>query len=222
MTISEPMTLITDYVLAAVTAWLCFSLLKHRESQRSRLLWAVAFAALAVGALLGGTWHGFFQNDYLWKATVLTVGVASFAMVAGSAFAALSGAVRHVLIWVAGGKLLTYVYWTPRHDEFIYVVIDSGIAFALVAALHLWRFNAWVVAGVAVSLVAALVQASGFAPHPHFNHNDLYHVIQIAAMVLLYRGARVFRDSQGARASGAPPAPPARRGPSPGAAESPP
>lgn len=43
-------------------------------------------------------------------------------------------------------------------------------------------------------MLAASVQASGFALHRHFNHNDLYHVIQIAAMVLLFVGARQLRD----------------------------
>jgi hypothetical protein len=75
------------------------------------------------------------------------------------------------------------------------VVIDTGIAFAVVLALHLWRFNGWIVAGVALSAAAALVQASGFALHRHFNHNDLYHVIQLAAIVLFYRGARRLTDS---------------------------
>jgi hypothetical protein len=74
----------------------------------------------------------------------------------------------------------------------------------VVAALHLWRFNGWILAGVAVCVVAALVQASGFALHRHFNHNDLYHLIQIAAMALLYRGARRLRD-----ATAPTPAPPA-------------
>jgi hypothetical protein len=82
-----------------------------------------------------------------------------------------------------------------RRDEFIFVVIDTGIAFAVVAALHLWKWNGLLLGGVAVSVAAALVQASGFAPHPHFNHNDLYHVIQIAAMALLYRGARRLTDA---------------------------
>jgi hypothetical protein len=43
-------------------------------------------------------------------------------------------------------------------------------------------------------VLAAAVQASGFALHRHFNHNDLYHVVQIAAMVLFYTGARRLRD----------------------------
>ena len=43
------------------------------------------------------------------------------------------------------------------------------------------------------ALAAAAAQASGFDLHRHFNHNDLYHVVQIAAMVIFYRGARLMR-----------------------------
>jgi hypothetical protein len=195
MTISEPMTLATDYLLGAVTAWLCFVVLNHREGQRCRLWWGIAFAALALAAFLGGTWHGFVQGDLLWKATTLSVGVAAFAMVVASAFAALSGAARKLLIALAIVKLAIYTGWMLEHDQFIYVVIDTGVAFALVAVLHVWKWNALLLAGVAVSVVAGMVQASGFALHRHFNHNDLYHVIQIAAIVLFYRGARGLRDS---------------------------
>ena len=195
MTISEPMTLATDYLLGAVTAWLGVLLWKQREAQRSRLWWTIAFGALALGAFLGGTWHGVLQSSLLWKATVLAIGVASFAMLAASALAVLSGTPRSVLLVLAGVKFLVYATAMLISDEFIVFVIDSGVTFAMVAALHLWRFDGWILAGLAVSVIAALVQASGLAPHPHFNHNDLYHVIQIAAMVLFYRGARRLTDS---------------------------
>jgi hypothetical protein len=194
MTIQEPMTLLTDYVLAGVTAWLCFLLLKHSEIHSSRKFWALAFAALALGAFLGGTWHGFLQSDPLWTATVLSVGAASFAMLTGSAIATLAGTPRNLILIFAVAKFLVYSAWMFWRDEFIFVVLDTGIAFAIVAALHLWRWNGPILAGVGVSVIAAAVQASGFAIHPHFNHNDLYHVIQIAAMVLLYRGARRLVD----------------------------
>ncbi|HSA89720.1 MAG TPA: hypothetical protein VLF42_07480 [Burkholderiales bacterium] len=195
MTISEPVTLATDYLLAGVTAWLCVLLWKQRASQRSRRWWTTAFGALALGAFLGGTWHGLLQSDLLWKATVLAIGVASGAMLAGSAYAVLSGAPRALLLALAGVKFLVYAAVMLARDEFIFFVIDSGVTFALVAALHLWRFNGWIVAGVALSLLAALAQASGLALHRHFNHNDLYHVIQVAAMLLFYRGARRLTDS---------------------------
>ena len=187
------MTLATDYLLAGVTGWL--ALLLYRSPQRSARWWSYAFMALAAGAFLGGTWHGFVQNDLLWKATVLSVGVASFAMVAGSTFATLSGRARDAVLWLAGLKLIAYWWWMLGRDDFIYVVLDTGIALLVVAALHLWRWNGPILAGVGLSVLAGLAQASGFALHPHFNHNDLYHVIQTLAVVLLYQGAKRLQSS---------------------------
>ena len=46
---------------------------------------------------------------------------------------------------------------------------------------------------VAVSLAGALVQASGIDLHPHFNHNDLFHVIEIGGLYCFYRAGRSFQ-----------------------------
>jgi hypothetical protein len=179
---SEPVTMLTDYALGAVSAYLGVRLVRFAR------YWAVAFLALALAAFLGGTWHGFFRNDLLWKATVLAIGVASFGMVAGSASRILESFPRRLLIGLAALKLALYSAWMLFHDDFIWVIVDTGSALAIVAALHLWRFNGWMLAGVGVSVAAALAQAAGLALHRHFNHNDLYHVMQIAAMLLFYRG----------------------------------
>ncbi len=207
MTIAEPMTLLTDYALAGVTGWLGWLMSRAREVQSSRSSWALAFAALTVAALLGGTHHGFAPQlsentlHWLWKATVLAVGTASFAMVAGSTIAATTGSVRKGLLAVAAAKLALYSGWMLSHDEFIYVVADTGIAMAAIAVLHGWsatrntdRASLWMLGGVGLSVLAAGVQVSGFALHRHFNHNDLYHVIQIAAMALFYIGGAGLRD----------------------------
>jgi hypothetical protein len=116
-------------------------------------------------------------------------------MMVATAFATLPARGRSTVIGVAAAMLLLYSGWVMVDDRFIVVVADTAIAFALVAALHLWKWNGAILAGVAVSLVAALVQASGFALHQHFNHNDLYHVIQVGAMLLFYRGARGLKDA---------------------------
>lgn len=184
--------MLTDYLLGGVSAYAAIALL--RNPQTSTRLWAVAFAALAAAAFLGGTWHGFLHSDLLWKATTLSAGVASFGMVAGSSYA-FRGATRNAMLTAALAKLVVYSVWMLGHDAFIYVVIDTGIAFLVVAAIHLWKWNGPILAGVAVSIAGALVQASGFRLHQHFNHNDLYHVIQIAALVLLYRGAKRLQSS---------------------------
>ena len=183
---TEPTTVLTDYALAAVSAWLGAKLFAASRG------WAIAFLALALAALLGGTWHGFWKSDALWKATTLSVGVASLGMVIGSALHVVQGSPRRLLVAFAAMKCLLYGAWMLRHDDFIWVIADTGSALLVVALLHLYRLNGWMLGGVAVSIVAGLAQASGLALHQHFNHNDLYHMIQIAAMVLFYRGVRRF------------------------------
>ena len=195
--ISEPMTLATDYVLAAAAAIIAVRVLRTAGGEDARRWWGVAFVALALGAALGGTHHG-FRLEALWKPTVLVLGVAAAAMVAGSALATAPGMWRLALIALAAAKLAVYWTWVWRDDRFIWVLADTGSAFALVALLHLvaWRRpgSRWMVAGVAVSIVAALVQASRFDLHPHFNHNDLYHLVQLGALLAYYRGVRVLTD----------------------------
>jgi len=207
MTITEPMTLFTDYALAGVTGWLSWRLWAAREAHAARRLWSIAFGALALAALAGGSNHGFAlllpetALAALWKVTVLSVGIASFGMLYGSATATTADGARRLLLVLAGAKLALYSLWMLGHDDFIFVIADTGTAMAGIAALHLWsllRFrdgaSRWILGAVGISALAAAVQASGYDPHPHFNHNDLYHVIQIVAMILYYKGARLLRD----------------------------
>src|SRR5438067_4985215 len=125
--ISEPMTLATDYLLAAVTAFLALRILQHSEGQNARRLWGAAFVALALGAALGGTHHG-FRVDALWKPTVLVIGLASGGMLAGSALATPRGRLRHVLLALPVVKLAAFSLWTWRDDRLLWVVADTGLA----------------------------------------------------------------------------------------------
>jgi MFS family permease len=47
----------------------------------------------------------------------------------------------------------------------------------------------WLKRGIAVSLLGLAVLLGRLAPHPDFNYNDLYHVIQMGGLYCLYRGA---------------------------------
>lgn len=208
--ISEPVTLITDYALGAVCAVLGWRLYRDAGDERARKWWALAFAAAAISALLGGSHHGFATvmspaaYALSWKATVLAVGVFSFAIVAGSVTATTRGTARAALLALATAQLAVYTAWMLFHDEYRYVVLDTAIAMSALLVLHGWSAasrgdaaSRWILAGIAVSAAAAAVQFFGVVPHEYFNHNDLYHLIQLAAMVLLYKGGKLLRDRTG-------------------------
>jgi hypothetical protein len=168
---TEPTTVLTDYLLAA--AAILFGIRLWRAGVRT---WGVAFFATAAAAILGGTYHG-WPHLPLWKPTVYAIGIASLFLLAGLGKAyAIFGAI----------KFAVYAVWMFTHDDFQYVMIDYGLTLLIVAIAHPAR--RWVISSIAVSLIAAAVQQSGFTLHRHFNHNDLYHLIQIVALWLLHRG----------------------------------
>ncbi len=47
----------------------------------------------------------------------------------------------------------------------------------------------WLKRAIGVSLAGLAVLVLKLSPHPQFNHNDLYHVIQLGGLFCLYRGA---------------------------------
>lgn len=212
VTIAEPMTLVTDYVLGTLAEVCAVLLLKQNSTlrQQSVRLWALALIATAMASYLGGTYHGFQYTlgpsaaAVLWKATTISLGVASFFLLAAAFSAAFAREDRRWLIAAAGLKLAIYVAWMLSHDEFRFVIYDYGSTLAILLmlvvtghTLGLSGHRAYIAAGILVSIAAAGVQQSGIRLHQHFNHNDLMHVIQMGGVWLLYKGGARLRDAGG-------------------------
>ena len=207
MSISEPTTLITDYVLATLSGVCGVLLLKHNLRQTSIRYWAFALFATATGSYLGGTYHGFQHAlsvpvaALLWKATTISMGVASFLLLCAAFSSAFSAPERKWLIAAATLKLVVYVVWMIGHDEFRFVIYDYGSTLAALLLLvatdqtsGVSSHRAYIAAGVLVSIAAAAVQQTGIRLHEHFNHNDLMHVVQMGGVWLLYQGGARLRD----------------------------
>lgn len=210
MTLLEPTTTITDYVLGILALALGLRLweVAGRERQTSVRLWSLSFFTVTVAALAGGTSHGFagvlspLAHTILWKVTVWSIGLTAALLLAAVAWSSLRGRSRAVLVAMAVIQFVIYALWMLRHDDFIYVIADYLPAVLIVLVLQLadWRRGTpgagMLAAGILTTLAGAAIQASGFTIHRHFNHNDLYHVVQMAATVMLYRGALLARDRQ--------------------------
>jgi len=209
--ILEPMTVATDYALGVLGLVLGNRLWKSSGPEGlSGRLWAGMLLAMAVAAFAGGTSHGFADrlgvtgNWALWRLTVWSIGIASLCIVAATARFAFSTIVGRWVTALFAVQFAIYAVWMVWHDDFGYVILEYVSAMVLVAAVSLWRWfghgwsgGPWVVGGILVSFLAAGVQMSGFALHEHFNHNDLYHVIQMAGFILLYRGGGMLGDRPG-------------------------
>jgi Family of unknown function (DUF6962) len=207
LSLAEPTTLATDYLLGAVGAVLGLRLLgqARRVGERSRALWALAFLAGAVAAFVGGTYHGLVGTlpppvaRALWGLTLLAVGAGSFLILTGTLYATLSGALRRVLLALSAAKLAGFCWVVALRPEFRWAVYDYAAAMALVLGLELGtggprRRRLLILAGVLVCFGAAALQQARIGLGPGFNHNDLFHVIQAAALYVLYRGAELLTD----------------------------
>ena len=142
--------------------------------------------------------------DLSWKVTVFAIGIFSFGMMVGSVLATARGAARTGLLAFAAAQLALYTAWMLAHDEYRYVVLTSAVTMLVLLILHGWsaavrrdEASYWVLAAIAVSTGAALVQYHRLALHEHFNHNDLYHVIQIVGVLLFFRGGKLLWERSG-------------------------
>jgi hypothetical protein len=210
--ISEPMTLATDYLLGTVSEVCAVLLLKQngRLRQTCIRLWAFALMAAATGSYAGGTYHGLGHAlsapvaTMLWKLTTISMGVASFLLLAAAINATFSGQDRRWLLAGAMVKLAIYVGWMLGHDEFRFVIYDYGSTLGILLVLLVagWTrgvrgHRAYIAAGILVSIAAAALQQSGIRLHEHFNHNDLMHVVQTGGVWLLWKGGARLRDAGG-------------------------
>jgi vacuolar-type H+-ATPase subunit I/STV1 len=206
MPIAEPMTALTDGLLGLVSFVLAILLWRRRQGHVSRAFWAAGLFASTSAAWFGAIYHGSFGSvstslsAFFWKMVVWSVGLIAFLIVTGSAHATLPRRVARILAILAGFQFLFYAVFMIRHDDFKYVVNNYSPALVILAVVHAigYRRNPaaakaiW--GAIVVSMIAAAVQQSTFDLHRHFNHNDLYHLIQMFGQYLFYRGASVMLD----------------------------
>lgn len=209
MRLTEPTTVVTDYLLGGMATWCGVRLLRttRKRRQRSVLLWALGFLAAAGAAFTGGTAHGVKEiaaeqtQQRLWKSSLYAIGLTSFFLLAATIVSTLPRPWQRPLLIATGVKFAGFAAWMTTHDEFRYALYDYVTAMLGVLLLHgkdaagpdAERARL-IIGGLLVSFVAGGVQQSGFRRGQHFNHNDAYHLIQIGALYLFYQGGRLLED----------------------------
>ena len=198
----EPTTTLTDYAIFLLGLYFSWKTYLVWESQGSlfHLLWGGSFLSVAISGFLGGTSHGFgpkFESvikKILWRLTLIFVGITGLLLAMSAATFFISEGTKLAMFVTAGALLIVYFFRIKKDDAFrsavsfyLPLVLLSLILFLIV--FYNGRTGALLIAiGLIVSLAAAGVQRSGLILHQHFNHNDLYHVVQMLGMVLMFTG----------------------------------
>ena len=186
--------MITDYLLGVVCLALGISLLRRRRRIAAGALFFTASAAFSAGAHhgLGGV-LGEAIIVLLWRVSLVSIGLSTFFLIV-AVVDVTAPERRRIWIAIAAVQLAAYLAWIARDDSFRAAEYDylSGMAAILCfCAIGARRgrqvFARWMAAGVLVSLAASAAQAGGLDLAANFNHNDLYHVVEIGAMLLFHR-----------------------------------
>ena len=200
MRITEPATAITDYILAAETIFLGILLIRG-VVQFPVKLWAVSFFVLAVGAVAGGTVHGFIESlgpinaHLLWKLTLISVGFATLFMFSAAVLAFTSGPSRNTLLFLAFAQFCVYMFFVSRGSDFKIVIfnyVPTMILIVVLAYTAKAESAPFILIAVLLSFAGAGIQSSNIQLNQNFNHNDIYHVVQMIAMYFFYRAGKLL------------------------------
>jgi small-conductance mechanosensitive channel len=207
--ITEPTTMITDYLLGAWTLYLGIRLFtKGKALQQNCVnLWSVFLIAVGIAAFTGGTYHGFdfyladLTRDIIWKFTLGLILIACLFSLYSVIIAFFQDPYKKWFCVAATLKFAVFLIWIMAKTEFKYVIYDyaSSMVFILIlqviAKMRYKEKSAfWIIAGILIAFIGAGIQQSKVIIHEHFNHNDLYHVIQMIAVYLWYKGGGLLRD----------------------------
>jgi len=192
---------LTDYALAIECG--VFARMLGRSHALARWLGRM-FLALAVCALAAGTVHGFCPDAgagewILWPLALLALGLAALSAWGAGAFLVASAAGVRRVVAVAWLAWLAYAAAVIAGVQSFAVAIANYLgasvflSFALATAFRRTRDRGALVAAAGMGLVfaGAVMQQAHVACLPlRLTHNGLFHVVQGAALAMLFAGAR--------------------------------
>jgi hypothetical protein len=208
MTLSEPTTLASDWVLAAIALVLGLRLWRGGggDRRRPRRLWSAAFLVGAGAAFAGGIVHGFAASlgpsvhAFLWAAVLVGTGVSASLILGATVLATVAGPWRTALLSGVAGQLGAFLVVVGASASTRHAVWNGALAIALTFLLALsaaGRDRAFFLRlglGLALAAAGLYAQRSGLA-FSVLNHNDVCHGLQALSLWPLYRAGLGLRDA---------------------------
>ena len=201
----EPMTAMTDFLLAAVAIVLGVKLTLPYVDKETlcRYLWGNALIFIGLSAFLGGLNHGFVSplnsgiKLGLWKFTMACIGTSILAfmssMLCGSNLPVRF--VRHCSL-VLGSLNLAYLasLWLSYDFRVVVTWALLGLAALVIFCFRTRTGRTWMICGTILTGVGGWLWSNLVGLNSYINHNDLYHLLQLAAVVMFYKAGKNLED----------------------------
>jgi hypothetical protein len=205
---TEQSTAITDILLALVAFGgiliLSRNITNSNESWKI-IIWSSAFGLIGLAAALGAVAHGLVisrtVHDRIWQLLNVLLALAVSLFVAGVVYDLWGLAVCFNVLPVMLAAGLFFFGATLLYPGifFIFIVYEGlALIFALSAYIYLAVRGepagaAFMAAGILISILAAGIQAKksiSLTVIWQFDHNGIYHIVQILGLILLLVGLR--------------------------------
>ncbi len=197
----EQMTALTDVALGILAGYAAFQVLQI--SRFKFTVWGCAFGLLAFSALCAALSHSFEMtqktNERIWMPVNLSLGWTLALFVIG-ALMDLSGEAlaKSALPSALTVGFLFFVVTVLRPGTFMIFIAYEAVAMLFSLGVYAFLFfngtlpgAGWMLAGVFVTIAAAVAQALGQTGKSivwYFDNNGVFHLIQMPGIVLLLAG----------------------------------
>ena len=200
----EQMTALTDVALGILSGSAAFQVLQFSGFKST--VWGWAFALLAFSAFVAALAHSFEMtqktNERLWMPINLSLGWTLSLFVVGALIDLSGDAIARAALpaaLIVG--LLFFVITVLRPGSFMTFIAYEAVAMLFSLGVYVFIFfkgtlpgAGWMLAGVFVTILAAVVQALGKTGKSivwYFDNNGVFHLIQMIGIVLLLTGLKM-------------------------------
>lgn len=206
----EPMALVTDTILAILSIWLGYLLIKIKKDHPFRTYWVWFFILFGVGAFLGGLGHVFFQQLGIagktpsWLSAPIAIYCLEQGMIAAHynseklALYKLLSFWKMVVVYFIFSMVLLYgavdenpgLPFLPIAFNTIFgVIMTAGVLGGAYAKKMGPEFK-YFVYGVLILSPSAVIFLMKINLHQWFDKNDLSHLLLMAGIYYFYLGAK--------------------------------
>ena len=196
--VHEPMTVCTDFIIAALAISFYFRL--RKSSDQTTTYWSFFFLLLGSATFTGAFSHAFFaihegwRYKSFWLSMQVINGVGIYYAQQATLVSVLQNTpARNKWKWSYRIQLILFIICLLLIQKYLVSIIENAVALIPIMILHYKDkrpFAKTIANGIAVSFITAFVHVGKLSLHDYFNYNDLAHVFIMISLYIMFRGVK--------------------------------